>query len=324
MSSEKPLPKINFFICTTFEDLQAHRDAVIKKIRSHAGVINAQEFFGARDQKPLETCLEEVGKSQVFVMFLGPRYGSQEPISGKSFVECEYLKAKDLKLPRLAYIIDDGYSFPIKHVSTTGDEAEKLRRFKAEVRAELTVDQFTGPDDLAGKVYQDLLRELPKHGFKVGEEPRGEKEPDVRTLIKNFLTVPKLFYGHNIRWLVKLGDYSRASESACRAFSFTYGAAVRRGFTVSEKDMAKFLQKEMGDCYVFAEDEDAEDLIDAPSGAETLVVMKTIQGEYETESAIYGDQGPLLGVSSFPPPKVVVGYKTERHLLCAFGLVNII
>ena len=57
MSSEKPLSAINFFVCSTFLDLKAYRDAVIKNLQSHAGVINAQEFFGARDQKPLATCL---------------------------------------------------------------------------------------------------------------------------------------------------------------------------------------------------------------------------------------------------------------------------
>src|SRR5213083_1249204 len=114
--SEQRLSDINFFICSTYVDLRAYRDAVIKEIRSHAGVINAQEFFGARDQKPLHTCLEEVDKSNVFVLFLGPRYGSVDPDSQRSFVESEYERARQRKIPIFAYIIDKSHSFPIEHV----------------------------------------------------------------------------------------------------------------------------------------------------------------------------------------------------------------
>jgi hypothetical protein len=88
MSAEKHLSDINFFICSTYIDMKDYREAVIKDIKSRAGVINAQEFFGARDQKPLETCLEEVTSSHVFIMFLEPRYGTLDRSSGKSIVEC--------------------------------------------------------------------------------------------------------------------------------------------------------------------------------------------------------------------------------------------
>jgi hypothetical protein len=74
--------------------MKAYRDAVIKNIQSHAGAINAQEFFGARDKKPLATCLEEVNKSHVFIMFLGPRYGSTDPETGCSFGEDGAVRSK--------------------------------------------------------------------------------------------------------------------------------------------------------------------------------------------------------------------------------------
>ena len=53
---EKKLSDINFFICSTYLDLKTYRAEVIKKIKSQAGLINAQEFFGSRDNKPIETC----------------------------------------------------------------------------------------------------------------------------------------------------------------------------------------------------------------------------------------------------------------------------
>ena len=84
-----------------------HRNAVIGKIQSKAGIINAQEFFGARDSQPLDTCLSEVERSQVFLLFLSPRNGSIDQESGKSFVEREYEKACELGILKLAYIMDE-------------------------------------------------------------------------------------------------------------------------------------------------------------------------------------------------------------------------
>jgi hypothetical protein len=156
MSAEKHLSDINFFICSTYIDMKDYRNAVIKDIKSRAGIINAQEFFGARDQKPLNTCLEEVSRSNVFIMFLGPRYGTLDPSSGKSFVECEFDKATDLNLPRFAYLMDETYPFPIQHVST-GNDAILLKKFKDRVTDDLTVDFFASPSDLAAKVFLLIL-----------------------------------------------------------------------------------------------------------------------------------------------------------------------
>jgi hypothetical protein len=214
-------------------------DAVIKNISSHAGVINAQEFFGARDQKPLATCLEEVGRSHVFIMFLGPRYGSIDPDTNRSFVEREYERAKERDIPKFAYLIDTSHSFPIEHVSV-GDDAERLRRFKDLVQSELTVDYFTTPDDLARKVYDDLLRELPKRGFKLGEEQLKDRSASTALVLQQFLALPKLFHGRTVKIRAQLGSYSRADPDDCEALSYRYGATVTRRFKSSNKDVAKW------------------------------------------------------------------------------------
>lgn len=203
MSSEKSLSAINFFVCSTYVDLKGYRDAVTKYIESKAGVIRAQEFFGARTQKPLATCLEEVDKSNVFIMFLGPRYGSVDPDSGRSFVECEYARAREKGIPRFAYLIDKSSPYPIQYVSV-GKDAEQLLNFEETVKAELTVGYFTTPDDLAQKVYDDLFRELPKKGFKLGiEEPLNFNESQALVL-SHFLALPKLFHGRSVRIRAKL------------------------------------------------------------------------------------------------------------------------
>lgn len=326
MSSEKPLSDINFFICSTYRDLRTYRDAVLKNIRSHAGVINAQEFFGARDQKPLATCLEELDKSDVFIMFLGPRYGSVDGDTNRSFVECEYERAKARSIPKFAYLIDISHPFPIEHVSL-GEDAERLRRFKDLVQSELTVDYFTTPDDLAKKVYDDLVRELPKRGFKLGQEQPKDKDASAALVLRQFLALPKLFHGRTVKMRVQLGSYSRVDRDGCGAFSYRYGAAVARAFKPSSKDLADVIGSRLSE--IFAEEQAALALIAAPSDVEIDVTVKTIQGECSVESPIYGyeeEPGLFAGfvtAGAYGRRRVVVNYRTTSRLICGLELVEL-
>jgi hypothetical protein len=324
MSSEKPLSAIKFFVCSTFLDLTAHRNAVIKKLQSHAGVINAQEFFGARDQKPLVTCLEEVDKSEVFIMFLGPRYGSIDPDANRSFVECEYERAKERNIPRFAYLIDDSHPFPIKYVSQ-GDDAERLLAFKELVKRELTVVPFTVPDDLAEKVYADLIRELPKKGFRLGEARAQEQSASASVVLQQFLVLPKLFHGRTVRIQAKLGRYSQANENTCRAFSYRYGAAIARKFIPLDEDLKSVIGQSLTE--IFASEQDALALIEVPEGAGVDILLKTMQGEYSIESPIYGYENEL-GVLELAPylssrKRVVVSYHKESRLIRGLELVEL-
>lgn len=327
MSAEKPLSTINFFICSTYVDLKPYRDAVIKNLQSHAAVISAQEFFGARDQKPLATCLEEVDKSDVFVMFLGPNYGSIDQGSNKSFVECEYARAKEKTLPRFAYLIDDSYSFPIKYVSK-GEDAKRLIEFKNAVKNDLTVDFFTSPEDLAKKVYGDLVRELPKHGFKLGTDEKDEDQSAVGILTR-FIALPKLFHGRDVTFRAKLGSYDRANENICNAFSYRYGAAVVRTFTPVNKDLGAICTGSLRK--IFATDEKALELIEVPEGEEIEILAKTKQGEYTIDEPIYEREDPpqidfrthYVFVSGPPPRKqIIVGHKQVSTLICGLELIE--
>lgn len=323
MGTEKPLSDINFFICSTYVDLKAHREAVINTIRSHAGVINAQEFFGARDQKPLATCLEEVDKADVFLLFLGHRYGTADPELKKSFVECEYERAIARKLPTFAYVMSDDHPFPFTHASFH-DEKTKLEDFKARIKKDLTVDFFTTPDDLAKKVYADLVRSLPDRGFKLGLDQAESSLPTPQEVLRDFGLLPKLHHGRQLELRVKFSDPLRASEDECEAFGYSYGSALKRTFKVADKSLEDLVRS----LAIFAEDDDALRLQKVASGKEVNVVAKTIQGEYTRSEPVYGFQIephpylPVESISALERRRVVVRHDTTSHLICGLQFVE--
>ena len=59
------------FVCSTFDDLEQEREAVLDAVRRVQSRHNAMEFFGARPGRPIDVCLEEVGKSDLLVVIVG-------------------------------------------------------------------------------------------------------------------------------------------------------------------------------------------------------------------------------------------------------------
>ena len=70
------------FVCSTFDDLEQEREAVLDAIRRVQQRHSAMEFFGARTEQPIEICLEEVRKSDLLVVIVGLKYGSLPPGMG--------------------------------------------------------------------------------------------------------------------------------------------------------------------------------------------------------------------------------------------------
>lgn len=322
MSGEKKLPNINFFICSTYTDLKNYREAVIKKIYSQSGAINAQESFGARDQKPLETCLEEVRKSNVFILIIGMKYGSVEKGVNKSFVELEYEEANKLGLPIFVYVIDENYPIPSINVER-GPNAQKLDKFKKLVTDTFTVDKFTTPDDLSEKVLKDLIRELPKKGYAINESAIKliEKAVNLNDLILRFKTLPKIYYGKEFSIKVKLGSFERLSKKECEAFSVTYGASIKREIMPVDKEIDSLLGYDLK--AVYAQFELAQKLIGYDLNVEVNIKVRTSQGVHRTKTPIYTERRNTFLTSSVfinGSDMVISGYETSEELIIGLEL----
>ena len=148
------IPKV--FISSTYGDLIPYRKMIWEKIEQLNIEILGMEKFGARKSAPLETCLEEVSKSDIFIGIISFRFGSVDKTSQKSFTQLEYEKAYDLDKEFMIYFMDDNaLVFPI-HVDK-GDNAIRLEEFKKVLMDRHTFDTFKEPEQLGTKIHDRLL-----------------------------------------------------------------------------------------------------------------------------------------------------------------------
>ena len=110
------------FVCSTFDDLEQEREAVLDAIRRVQSRHNAMEFFGARPGRPIDVCLEEVRKSDLLVVIVGLKYGSLPPGMGISYSQAEYEEGARLEKPCLVYLRDDDVPILPKYVERDPDK----------------------------------------------------------------------------------------------------------------------------------------------------------------------------------------------------------
>lgn len=86
------------YLSSTYEDLKEYRKAVFDALRQSGYQVIAMEDYVARDDRPLQTCLEDVGKAQIYVGLFAFRYGYIPPVEhdnpdGLSITELEFRHA---------------------------------------------------------------------------------------------------------------------------------------------------------------------------------------------------------------------------------------
>jgi Domain of unknown function (DUF4062) len=98
---------LRVFLCGTHEDLAEEREAVTDCFRRMKVQYDSMEWFGARTNSPIATCLREVRLSDVVVLLVGYTYGSWVHGLNLSYTEAEYQEAIRLGKPCLVYLRDE-------------------------------------------------------------------------------------------------------------------------------------------------------------------------------------------------------------------------
>jgi hypothetical protein len=152
--------KLTVFVCSTYGDLSEEREGVLDAIRRLQLEHDSMEFFGARADQPIETCLAEVRRSNILVVFVGHRYGSLVPEMKISYSEAEYREGYRLKKPCLVYIRGEEVPILPKQMERDPDKLRLLETWKSTLQARHTVAPFEGKNDLSVQVAADLSRTI--------------------------------------------------------------------------------------------------------------------------------------------------------------------
>jgi tetratricopeptide (TPR) repeat protein len=157
---------MKLFLSSTYQDLHEHRRRVIEaleRLRHNGAEIEwlGMEAFGARDDLPADACIQFVDKCDLYIGFLGVRYGSLDPKTGWSMTETEYRRAVAQNKPRLIFLIDEKNARVAPGDFESSPEGQqKLRALKEDAKKDRVVDFFTTPEDLAWKVTTALAQKL--------------------------------------------------------------------------------------------------------------------------------------------------------------------
>jgi hypothetical protein len=91
----------------------------------------AMEQFSPGDETALEKIKAWIDESDAFILILGGRYGSIEPLSGKSYVQLEYEYAVEKKKPFFAIVISkEHHEERVKKIGLHLDERENQQKYK--------------------------------------------------------------------------------------------------------------------------------------------------------------------------------------------------
>jgi tetratricopeptide (TPR) repeat protein len=171
----------NVFVCSTFDDLEQEREAVLDAIRRVQSRHNAMEFFGARPGRPIDVCLDEVRNSDLLVVIVGEKYGSLPSGMGISYSQAEYEEGVRLEKPCLVYLRDDDVPILAKFVEQDSDKLRLLKTWKGALNANHTVAKFESWPKLAVQVAADIGNILL---VRATAEAKGVAEAPLREVLK--------------------------------------------------------------------------------------------------------------------------------------------
>ncbi len=216
---------VTIYLSSTYEDLEKHRRTVFDALRKSGYQVIAMEDYVATDQRPVDQCLADVGKSDLYVGLFAFRYGDIPPAGhnnpdGLSITELEFRHAQKLGKPCLIFMADwdalisRKFDDPWTGVAENGDRIKKLRD---ELDTECLASFFKRPDELASLVQAAVTKKLDE--LKLSPES-SKSEPDITWDIeKNGSPFPGLLHFNRKFASVFFGRETEVDEVLDRLYS---------------------------------------------------------------------------------------------------------
>jgi hypothetical protein len=134
--------KFQVFISSTFDDLKEERQAAVEAVLTAGHIPAGMELFAAGDESQMIVIQRWIDESDVYLLILGGRYGSIEPISHKSYIHLEYEYAVQQGKPVFAVVINEDHieervkKFGIKAIET--ENPQQLKEFRTLVLTKMS------------------------------------------------------------------------------------------------------------------------------------------------------------------------------------------
>jgi hypothetical protein len=160
------------YLSSTYEDLKDFQSAVVHALRQSEYRVVAMEDYVATDQRPVDKCLKDVERADIYVGVFAFRYGYIPPSEhsnpkGLSITELEFRHARRLKKPCLMFLADQKASgFPptlMDAFTGDGEAGQHIKRLRDELGREETTSFFSAPYHLASLVQAAVTSHLATH-----------------------------------------------------------------------------------------------------------------------------------------------------------------
>ena len=199
--------KYQFFISSTFTDLENERLEVINAILKTKNIPLGMESFTAQNKAQFDVIKNIIKEVDYYLVIIGGRYGSIHPDFGLSYTELEYDYAIKMGIPVAAFIQNEDV---ITLAKTDSENSLKLKAFKDKVKNKMC-DHWNSIDGL-GKVVTQSIFQL------ILEEPRSGwiKYDDMKNEISTSLHTTK----EKKNFDIKLSDLINEYEKEVRNFSY--------------------------------------------------------------------------------------------------------
>ncbi len=166
--------KYQVFVSSTYEDLKAEREQVVKAILEMGHIPVGMEMFSAGDEDQWKVIAKKIDECDYYAIIVARRYGSVTS-EGISYTEKEYDYATDQEIPTIGFILDGSASWPGDRDEHDRDKIPALDAFKAKVKRKM-VKHWTSTEDLYGKFsisLMTLINTNPRVGWVRATETAG-------------------------------------------------------------------------------------------------------------------------------------------------------
>ncbi|MFF0919062.1 DUF4062 domain-containing protein [Rhizobium leguminosarum] len=158
--------KLQVFVSSTYTDLIEERQAAVQAILKAGHIPAGMELFTASDKSQWDTIKRWIDESDCYMLILGGRYGSVDPVTKVSYTEMEFDYASEIRKPMFSVVIrDDALDEKVKiHGRTVieQDHQTELKLFREKVLTKIS-SFFRDERDIKLAVHESLgdLRDNP-------------------------------------------------------------------------------------------------------------------------------------------------------------------